>query len=264
MPFTLTDLILDRFYADEFEAFLIYGPLGYGKSSYACQATAEAYGIHNGVVAGYDKHGNPYYSDWEAVKPRLKFHPGEVIEYLLNLEGRDITMIWDDAGLWLYALDWNHPFVKAVGRYLNVARTDLGSILFTTPSPVVIMKKVRDLPQCRTIKIVKRDVDNLDRRYKKRLARIYQTWITPDMKKSGVKETHQDVFNAYMPDDFYRWYLPKRDHYAKMAKMMMMKEVDGLVEEVLGKGAEKLLKEAEKISYEVADKSIELLEKMRD
>lgn len=260
MPFCLTDMILDRYYGDEFDAFIVYGPLGYGKTSYSCQGLAEAYGIHNNVIGGCNSKGEPYYSDWEAVKKRMKFHPAEFIKYLLEIEERDISLIWDDAGLWLYALDWHHPFIKAVGRYLNVARTDLGSIIFTTPSPTVMIKKIRDLPQARTIKIVKRDKDNLKTGYKLRLARIYQTWITPDMKKTGVKETHQDIFQAHMPDDFYNWYHPIRAHYAKVAKAMMYRNMGGLIEDTLGDDAYKFMKEADRIFFESADKASELLE----
>jgi hypothetical protein len=260
MPFTLTDIILDKYYLDEFEGVLVYGPLGFGKSSYCSQAVAEAYGIHSGVVAGYNKNKEPYYSDWEATKLRLKFHPKEVMTFLLEREERDITFIWDDAGLWLYALDWTHPFVKAFGRYLNVARTDFGSILFTTPNPMMVMKKVRDMPQVRTVKIIKQDVDNLKTHYKLRMAKIYQMWMTPDLKKSGVKETHRDIFHAYLPDDFYRWYKPKRDYYAKMAKMMMSKELAGLLEDVLGKGADQEMEWADKEMAQADEKAEELME----
>jgi len=266
MPFTLTNLILDKYYLDEFEAFLVYGPLGYGKSSYCCQAAAEAYGVLNEKVGGYTEDGEPYYMDWEAVKSRLLFHPKDVMNHLLNIEERDITFIWDDAGLWLYALDWNHPFLKAFSRYLNVARTDFGSILFTTPTPTMVIKKVRDIPQCRTVKIVKRDVDNPRTRYKIRLAKIYQTWISPDMKRSGVKETHRDMFNAYLPDDFYEWYKPIRDYYAKLAKSMIKKEVAGLLKDLLGENAEKeseFYESAEKMMFEAEDLAVEVLEKLR-
>jgi len=264
MPFTLTDLLLDKYYLDEFEGFLIYGPLGYGKSSYCIQATAEAYGIKNEVVDGYDKNGNPYYSDWEAAKQRIKFHPKEVMDWLLTREERDVTFIWDDAGLWLYALDWTHPFLKAFGRYLSVARTDFGSIQFTTPSPTIVMKRIRDMPQVRTIKIIKRDVDNIKTRYKLRIAKIYQMWMTPDFKRSGVKQTHQDLFNAYLPDDLYEWYKPKRNYYAKMAKMMMSKEMASLLEDALGKGADKEIERAEREMADADDRAEELLETMRN
>lgn len=262
MPFVLTDMLLKKWELDEFDAFIIYGPLGYGKTSYGCQALAETYGILNDVVIGYDKEGEPQYSDWEAVKSRMKFHPAEFIKYLLELKERDVAMIWDDAGLWLYALDWHHPFVKAVGRYLNVARTDLGGILFTTPTPTVIIKKIRDLPQARTIKIIKTSSDDPIYRWKPRRAKIYQHWITPDMKKSGVKWTNSDDFNAFMPNDFYEWYIPIRAHYAKIAKAMMLKAMDKLIEDTLGEKGYDYIKEGERIFFQSADLAIELGEKI--
>lgn len=247
MPFCLTDIMLDKYYNDEFEALLTYGPLGYGKSSYDIQSTAEVYGIINDEVVGENPDGTPAYSDYDAVKPRLKFHPEEVMKYLLDREERDVTMIWDDAGLWLYALDWNHPFIKAFGKYLNVARTDFGSIQFTAPLPTMVMKRVRDMPQVRTIKVIKRDTDDPERRYKPRIAKLYQMWISPDMKRSGVKQTHEDTYNAYLPDDFFAWYKPIRDHYAKMAKMMMKKEMSKMMKDILGSSYQEAVDEADKL-----------------
>jgi hypothetical protein len=182
-------------------------------------------------------------------------------------------MIWDDAGLWLYALDWNHPFIKAFGKYLNVARTDFGSIQFTAPLPTMVMKRLRDMPQVRTIKVIKRNVDNPERRFKARIAKLYQMWISPDMKRSGVKQTHEDTFNAYLPDDFYGWYKPIRDYYAKMAKLMMGKEMGRMMKDVLGsnyheaveeadqlKGEDRLAEDAEKLVYRADDLATELME----
>jgi len=154
-------------------------------------------------------------------------------------------MIWDDVGLWLYALDWNHPFIKAFGKYLNVARIDFGSIQFTAPLPTMVMKRLRDMPQVRTIKVIKGNVDNPERRFKARIAKLYQMWISPDMKRSGVKQTHEDTFNAYLPDDFYGWYKPIRDYYAKMAKLMMSKEMGRMMKDVLGSNYHEAVEEAD-------------------
>ena len=164
-------------------------------------------------------------------------------------------------------------FIKAFGKYLNVARTDFGSIQFTAPLPTMVMKRLRDMPQVRTIKVIKRNVDNPERRFKARIAKLYQMWISPDMKRSGVKQTHEDAFNAYLPDDFYGWYKPIRDYYAKMAKLMMGKEMGRMMKDVLGsnyheaveeadqlKGVDRLAEDAEKLVYRADDLAEEFME----
>lgn len=232
--FRTSDLIDGCFYRDEFEAVIVYGPLGYGKSSFATQVLAELYGDNDSDP----KDPNSKHWNWEGIKRKVLFHPKDFINYLLNMESREKAIIWDDAGLWLYALDWFSPFIKAVGKYLNVARTHLGAIIFTTPLPTYIMKRVRDFPQVKTIKIMKQQSDvfrpTTQKWVKPRIAKCYSMWISPDMQKSGVKEIFADFFNAMLPDDYFSWYKPYRDAYAHEAVMMMRKEMRSLLKNTTG------------------------------
>ena len=58
----------------------------------------------------------------------------------------------------------------------------------------------------------------------KRLARAYKQWLSPDLKKTGVRTVHQDYFHCHMPSDFFwDWYKPLRDAYEDMA-LNLMKE----------------------------------------
>lgn len=209
-------MIMHAYKVDEFLPWIVYGPLGWGKSAYSIKVAALIY-------------GNMKEYNFEAVKNYIVFHPKEFIKRCeeMDMDRRDPVLIWDDAGLWLHALDHQHPFTKSVAKYLNVARTDWGSLIFTTPWPAWIIKKVRGLPQCMMTKIMK-DVDSQPsvipgRRilYKKRIARTYRSWVAPDMKKTGVRTIHEDRFTAWLPDDFFDWYKPMRNRFAEVAKHMM-------------------------------------------
>ena len=86
-------------------------------------------------------------------------------------------LIWDDAGLWLMALEHWHPFVRAVIKYLNVARTNWASLIFTTPLPTWVIKKIRGFPQAVTLKIIK---TRSDKEYpnRERMARAFRYWVS--------------------------------------------------------------------------------------
>jgi len=210
--------MINTLYAqNEFKPFIVYGPLGIGKSSYAMKCVAEVYG-------GIDS------LNWEAVKTHLVFHPRDFVDYctrMIEKGQRAKVLIWDDAGLWLNALEWNSSFIRAVTKYFNVARTNWAAIILTSPLPTYVTKKVRGLPDAITIKIIKTKND-LDAPQRCRCAKGYRFWIAPDMVKSGVREIFEDKFTAILPNTFYYWYLPVRDRYAKEAVSYMRKELESL------------------------------------
>jgi hypothetical protein len=210
MPFLTTNLINQSYYQDEMNLYLVYGPLGVGKSVYALKVAAEVYG------------------DLEKVKDFVVFHPKDFVDRCLRMSEtgkREKLLIWDDAGLWLFYLEYANPFIQAVMKYLNVARTNWGAIIFTTPSPTYVANKLRNFPQNISIKIVKAASDQ-DHANRPRLAKAYRNWVAPDFRHQGVHSLYADRFSALLPNDFYRgWYKPLRDSYAKEAGLSMQQEL---------------------------------------
>lgn len=205
------------FYQDECTIGVAYGGfLGTGKSAYCIKTEAEVYGSNPGF-----EDNKP---DYEMVKKFLDFPPKAFVNRLLKMKRRQKMDIWDDMGLWLFVLDWYDPFVKAVCKYLNVARTDWGFIFGNTPTPKMIAKRIQNFPEVIRVKITKVG-SNEKNPGKPRLATAYQVWMTPDLKKTGVHKLFSDEYNAMMPDDFFEWYKPKRDYYATIAKKLMYKEL---------------------------------------
>jgi len=208
--FELTKLIDHAYYHDEFELIIVYAPLGYGKTTYAVKTLAQL-----------------YKDDWEEVKRKLVFHPKDFVELcdkMIQKGKREKAAVWDDAGLWLFALDQYDPFVKWVIKYLNVARTNWGALIFTTPTPTWIINKIRRFPQNYTIKIIKATSD-LHRIQRPRVATAYRSWTAPDFKHTGVRTQFKDSFDATMPTDFYNYYKPLRDSYTAIAVAMMRKNL---------------------------------------
>jgi len=210
-PFITGWRILDNMIPPtEFTLFTVYAGLGKGKSAYAifCLVMALKNYFHCSDAEA-----------WEKVKGFIVFHPQQFFDKLDQI--RDIGMkrapaiIWDDAGLWLYALDWNDPFIKALGKYMNVARSRLGALIMTTPTPKMIFSKVRDMPDAINVKIIK--TTGAPRAEWVRRAKGYQQSMLPDMKKSRVHLRYTDDFVCRMPDEFYNWYKPLRDEYEQLA-----------------------------------------------
>ena len=214
------ELIDYNYYLNEMSPLIVYGKLGIGKSSYAMQVSACAYGTYD----------NP---DWEKMKEYIVFKPEDFVQRCMDMldeDQREKVLIWDDAGLWLYAMDYNDPFVIAVTKYLNVARTNWAAIIFTTPTPTMVIKKLRSLPDCLTIKITKITDDRV-RIQRLRKARVYEHRMLPDMIKSRTKDKWDDVgWDAMLPDDVYKWYDPIRKKYAKEAVREMHRTLMGKIE----------------------------------
>jgi len=219
MPFETNKLIRRAYKKGECRVFIVYGPLGIGKSTYACKVLAELYG----------EKGE---KNWDAVKERIVFTPRQFVEkceYMLANTIRDKSLIWDDAGLALLALEFQNPWIRAVIKYLNVMRTNLASLILTTPLPTWIIKKIRGFPQCVTIKIIRERNDEI-RPARHRLAKAYRFWISPDMKKSGVTGIYEDHFTALMPNDFfYNFYKPLRESYARNAIQDMRTQLKNII-----------------------------------
>jgi hypothetical protein len=221
MPFRITEKILDAYYPpEEFYIIITYAPLGYGKSAYDFKA---------GVEVIQKVYHLPEEQAWEKLKQFICFHPTQFFEKIEQIEKSGLKrvpfIIWEDMGLWLYAMDWHDPFIEAFIKYLNVARTHLAALVGSTPSPEWVLKKLRRFPAAYTVRIQKvcGDTSYTHQNAWRREAIGYRFWLHADLRHSGVKTQWRDIFSCRMPDDFYEWYKPIRDTYEDMA-LRLLKE----------------------------------------
>jgi len=214
--FVLTQKILKAHNPpEEFVLAVVYAGLGYGKSAYHFKVSVEClmrtYGISETEA-------------WETLKTLIVFHPEQFFNKLDNARSMGLNKIllmdWDDAGYWLNAMDWDDPFVEALTKWLNVARTDITGLLCSTPTPTMIFRKLRNFPSAITVRITKHTGDGHKWR---RLATGYLQWVLPDLKKTRVRKLFIDEYSCRLPNEFFKWYKPLRDAYAKMA-LKAMKE----------------------------------------
>jgi hypothetical protein len=213
--------IIDAFYPpEEFYVFVIYAPLGFGKSAYCFKACVEVLQrIYHLAEA----------EAWEKIKQFIAFHPSQFFKKIDEIDSTGLKripfIVWEDMGLWLYALDHNDPFIIAFVKYLNVARTHLGSIVGNTPSPEWVLKKLRRFPSAYTVRIQKVGTDKSYTHAQtwQREAVGYKFWLHADLKHSGVVKIWMDNFDCRMPESFFQWYKPLRDEYENLA-LALLKE----------------------------------------
>jgi len=202
------------YYDNECKFFIAYGGHGCGKSTYASQCLAEC---------------NETW-DPEVLKSFIVWKPemfGDVVTYAEKEDKRFMMLVADDAGVWLNALKWNHPLLVALTEYFDVIRMHFASVMFTSPFPMHIVKRIRGLPQAITIKIIK--VNNNPS--KPRLANGYLETRLPDLKKTNIKHLFEDKFFAIMPNKFYNWYYPMRkgfttEAYQKVRERIMQYKLE--------------------------------------
>ena len=195
---TSTALIEKAYVANESQEIMVYGAKGWGKTAYAVKTLSQVYNTW----------------DPQILKNYIIYSPFDFIRVVKGLEGKRMQcMVWDDAGVWLSALKWNDPLLVAITRYLDVCRVHWASIIYTTPFPSHVIKKIRNLPSLITVRI-----DKINQHwYKPRLGKGYGMWMLPDLKKSRVKPLFEDTFSAIMPNEFYYWYQDYRAKYATRA-----------------------------------------------
>lgn len=208
--FYLSEKILEWYYNDELGIVIIHGQQGYGKSTYGLVSGAEVY--------GHNEKAKTFYYDWDTVKEYTVFTPRQFLKLSRKQYQKAPLVIWDDAGYWLNALDYYDPLVKAVGKFMEVARSKWGAIVFTCSDQKQILSKIRNIPHAYTIKIIKGATPNKynpEHKWKqdRRLAKVHKSWVSEDLKKTGRKTKNYDVFYAHMPNYFYRWYKPFRDSF---------------------------------------------------
>lgn len=207
-----TQRVLELFDNDEFKIFIVEGDHGYGKSTYANKIIAESYSVN----------GRKNWDTTQLFPRHLGFHPAQVLKIWMNKNKRDKVFHWDDAGMWLNALDYQDPFVKAVGKYLQVARTDWACIVFSCIHHDDIANKIRNLRHAITIEVIK---NSTHKEPHKRLADA-DTYFKSRKGQIRWRNNWEENFNCHVPDQFYSWYNPLRKKYSKMAKKLMQDKLE--------------------------------------
>lgn len=273
-PLELTRRAMRNFYNNECEVAVVTGmPEGVGKSVYVSHSLADAQGYlkckDKDKVCWMWKHRGErpanaaiWNSDYEAAKQFIKYTPEEVVDFLLYLLTNNVRVPiwhWDDAGSWLNGMEWSDPFVVAFMELLPLARSFCGLVVLSSPVEEWILKKLHTASGIIHAPVVKLK----DERYfwRPRECKAYIKVKNAYRNRSYPHYVWKDRFPAIEPDDYHRWYKPKRDHYcllaaAKMQLALERKKSKGTHVEI----DEAILAEIRGSVDRANDKSRELLE----
>jgi len=212
----LARLIINGYYNDRFYLIVIYGDPRIGKTIYGLKVLFQVYDF----IWGWEPE--------RVLEEMVGWKPEEVIQDWRNFKRKIPSYIWDDAGCWLFTLDWHDPLLKEIQRYFNVVATNIQVPILTTPDPRWVLSKIGKMPGSKWIKIIRTQGD---RRYLgplpdgvrfARRALTYTPWVAPDLKKTGVsKPDVQDDFSCKLDQDLYDVYQPRREFYANLVQERM-------------------------------------------
>lgn len=213
--------IVKSYMNDSFLCVIIEGEERIGKTTLATKALNQALAYLTNKQIRENNWRN--YMGWNA---------SEVIEqwYSKPSNKKEIGFIWDDAGMWLNALQWSDPVLIQIQRYMNIIGTDYSFFCMTTPKASWILNKINGIPGIIKV-IVKRTmgedtIGEMEESTKwARVGKGYKPWWSPDTKRSGVRKILEDDFSCKMPDEMYAWYKPLRERYNDEIKKYMRHEM---------------------------------------
>lgn len=158
MPLVISNLVESNYRSHRFRLFIVYGEMGVGKSTY-CLLALEELGLN-----------------W---KDHVFFRPKEFLEKITeSYEKRERlkVLVLDDAGYHLSSYEWHDPFVKEFIKFISIPRPIISNIIITTPSPTLLVRKIRSM-DAYVVKVVSNS--SKDHPYR-RLAKGYKNTVLPN------------------------------------------------------------------------------------
>ena len=207
MGFITTEMINKSHYDNECQNFIVYGPLGYGKTSFALQVLMELYNTE----------------DPDILSKYFFFDPAEFLSKVTQFKDQVPAVAWDDAGVWLYYMDYQSSLLKNVSKLMQLIRTRTAAVLFTTPTPSLVFGKLRNFPQTITLKVSKVS-GHLHERNLRRVT-AYRSWMMPDLQKLRVKKLFVDDYSCMLPNDLFKWYSEQRRGYIEQVEEKLQSEL---------------------------------------
>lgn len=213
--------IVTAYMTNDFFGLVTYGPPGNGKTRHTIKLLAQVYGDWE---KARDKNGNRITivtadgMNWDAWKIWMKHTPEDfigMVEYAHNKGRQQIMGCLDDAGIAAANYSWQEELGKAINTYANVQRRDFACLDFTTPDPRWLLGHLRNMPGGHTARVNKYSSNPSQRDI--RYARVYQGWMSPDLKKTGVTALWDDWFRVRLPKRVEQEFEPINRKYAELA-----------------------------------------------
>lgn len=210
---------------NEFQAIILFGKKGGGKSTYSIRSVATYLMRAEGMSCG---------EAYQEALMRLAFTAKD----LLDKVGQHDIIVWDDAGLWASTYMWFDPvmrhYLQALLDWYDVIRTDVSVLVMSTPTKKKLPPKIRDDPDTILGRVNKHGIIH----YKDK--RIKQSVVVAARNTEGLyddrvfrTEMFRDHFMVYLPDPVYEFYRTIRKWYSQYAREKL-RSVISVIEEAGG------------------------------
>lgn len=179
---------------NEMRLVIVEGYTGVGKSLYALLVASQIYNTRS----------------WDKLRRCFVYHREDFVKQVKNrrrIDGlyvRKPLLVWDDAGNWLHAQDYQKESVKNVCKYFTVARSQWSCIMLTAPDAEDIVRRIRDVKHRILVQIIRNSGRNCEFR---RMARFFVKWKSPDKTRQGEDtQITEDFYLTDCPSDLYHEY----------------------------------------------------------
>jgi hypothetical protein len=198
--------------------YVVYGMTRAGKSTYAIMSLATAAKRVGEKV------------NWDFIDRRVVFDIDEILAYFRmaqdrkhNGDGKDIGVVFDDAGVHLHAYKAFHErkFVERISSLLQVAGVYTANIVITTPSPDFVLRMIRVMDEMKLVLVARRSKTTS-------IATIYSLKFYPP-RKLMTRKIVREEFNLDMP--YIDRYMKKRMAYTDQQITMLKEYLKGQVKQ---------------------------------
>jgi DNA polymerase III delta prime subunit len=185
---------------NEMRIVIVEGYTGVGKSLFSLLVASKIYNTNC----------------WAKLKPFYVYDRNEFIDIVKNKRVRSPLLVWDDAGNWLHAQDYQKKEVIDVCKYFQVARPDWACIMLTTVDAEDIVSRIRNMKERILVQVIR---DSSRKEPDRRKARVFTRWKSPDKTKKGEENVVNQRFYLHQCDEtLYKNYEMYRNSFVKQAK----------------------------------------------
>jgi len=190
---------------NELRIVIVEGYQGMGKSLYSLLVASQVYNT----------------TSWNILQKYYVYDRKEFINLIKSkkrvsgIYARSPLIVWDDAGNWLHAQDYQKKEVIDVCRYFQVARSHWSCIMLTTVDAEDIVNRIRNMRSRILIQIIK---NSSKKEPDRRMARIFTRWKSPDKTRKGEEtEVHENFYLHLCNEDLYHNYEIYRNSFVHQA-----------------------------------------------
>ena len=207
-----------------FQAFLIVGRRGRGKTTYSLKTVANYFMVYEDLECG---------EAYQETLSRLAFTSKDLMN---KIEQYGDIIIWDDAGVWGSTLMWYdpsmRPYLEALLDWFDVARTDINVLMMSAPNKKKLPPKIRDDEDTILIKINHNGIKEINgEKVNTSVAIAVENQESLWNEKTYRPTIFTDYFTVRLPDPVYYFYVIIRRKYSEYTRKRLRKIID-VIDEV--------------------------------